>query len=186
MLENSKIKTDFVLVIGMRVVHIAFGAGSVTDVECNEDGRQVRFCIEFDNGEEKVFGFPAVFHSGLVRMESGEEVHTEVEKTDIVKKQQLNVKGKTYSGIGRGKQSYEYWTDRYPNHVVIRQEGDFYRCRGESAKTVNRVLGYRLGGDPGYPVTGTQNLEVMLMKLNKNEVSYIVIEDGEIVDQEDY
>ncbi|MBP3296046.1 MAG: hypothetical protein J6M27_05645 [Lachnospiraceae bacterium] len=47
-------------------------------------------------------------------------------------------------------------------------------------------MGYRLGGNPSNPVTGTPNLDAMVAGLTKNAVSYIVVEDGEIIDQEDF
>ena len=70
--------------------------------------------------------------------------------------------------------------------MVIKREGAFWSCRGESAQIVSRELGYRLGGNPSNPVTGTPNLDAMVAGLTKNAVSYIVVEDGEIIDQEDF
>ena len=78
MINNSRLSTDFVLVLGERVVHIAFGPGVISDVQFDENGNQIRFQVKFDNGEEKIFGFPAVFYNGIMKLESDEEVDIEV------------------------------------------------------------------------------------------------------------
>lgn len=185
MIDNGRLSTDFVLVVGERVYHKYFKSGGViTDVQHDDKGKQIRFQVKFDNGEERIFGFPSVFYNGIMELESGEKVDVEVKK--IMKKEWLPWNDPENNTIRTGKDTYSYWTRRYPNHVVIRQEQTFWRCRGDSARKVNRYLGYRLGGEPANPVTGTEYLERMLEGLDFYEVSYIVIEDGEIVDQADY
>ena len=85
-----------------------------------------------------------------------------------------------------GKDTYASWADRYPNHVVIKKEGAFWTTRGESAEVLSRVLGYKLGGKPGNYVTGSPAIEPIVHGLSSHEINYIVIEDGEIVDQADF
>ncbi len=73
----------------------------------------------------------------------------------------------------------------YPDHVVVKKEGKFWTCRGESARTVSYLLGFNLGGKPDNPMTGTPRLEAITDGLKDNFVSYVVVENGEIIDQED-
>ncbi len=70
--------------------------------------------------------------------------------------------------------------------MVIKKEGAFWTTRGESAEALNRILGYKLGGNPDNPMTGSPALEPLVYGLNNNEINYVVIEDGEIVDQADF
>ena len=184
MINNGRLSTDFVLVMGERVYHKSFKSGVITDVQYDDKGNQTRFQVKFDNGEEKIFGFPAVFYSGIMELESGEKVDVKVES--IMKKEWLPWNDPENNTIRTGKDTYAYWAERYPDHVVIRHEYNFWRCRGESARKVNRYLGYKLGGNPAYPVTGTEYLELMLNGLIHYEISYIVIEDGKIMEQRDY
>ena len=84
------------------------------------------------------------------------------------------------------KSTYAYWANEYSDYVVIKKEGAFWTCRGESAETINEILGYRLGGSLEKPVTGSPNLDPMVDGLDRNQISYIVIEDDEIIAQGDY
>lgn len=56
---------DYVLVIGQRVVQAKYGAGVVSDVEYDEDGRAGKFIVSFDSGEQRTFIFPIAFHMGM-------------------------------------------------------------------------------------------------------------------------
>lgn len=82
--------------------------------------------------------------------------------------------------------TYAWWTNQYPDHVVIKKEGAFWTCRGESAETVSELLGYRLGGSEANPMTGSPNLEPITDGLCDNRVSYIVVEDGNIIEEKNY
>ncbi|MCR5127686.1 MAG: hypothetical protein K6B69_06210, partial [Lachnospiraceae bacterium] len=64
-----------------------------------------------------------------------------------------------------------------------KKEGYFWSCRGESAVIVNRLLGYNLGGNPSNPVTGSPNLDALVSGLVRNGESYVVIDDGEVIDE---
>ena len=48
------------------------------------------------------------------------------------------------------------------------------------------LLGYNLGGKPGNPVTGSPALDPITAGLKANEINYIVVESGQIIDREDY
>ena len=123
-----------------------------------------------------------------MKLESGESIPLEPKETPkpVKKPAVASVLPKSKPKKMPGKDSYAYWADKYPDHVVIKKEGYFWTCRGDSARTVSDVLGYRLGGNPGNPTTGSPNLDAMVAGLNRHEVSYVVIEDGEIVDQGDF
>ena len=63
--------SDFELIIGERVVQKKYGAGVVSDVLYDENGKVSRFTVTFDSGEEKTFAFSIAFSSGM-RLESRE------------------------------------------------------------------------------------------------------------------
>lgn len=180
---------DFELVIGERVVQKTFGAGTVTDAVYDDNGNVKNFSVFFDNsGAEKTFAFPAAFIAGM-QLESGAEVPIHkvskaVVNTPVTKVKTIPKRSKT-SRAGN-KNTYAYWANEYADYVVIKKEGAFWTCRGDSAETVNEILGYRLGGNPDKPVTGSPNLDSMVDGLNRHQISYIVVEDGEIIDQSDY
>ena len=184
--RGGKVTTDFTLVIGERVVHKIFGTGTVIDVDTDDKGKQNLFTIELDSGGEKRFPFPSAFHQGFVWLESGQEIEMKVETKTSSNYVPTGRTGSARPKKKAGKDTYAYWAEEYPDHVVIKREGAFWSCRGESAQIVSRELGYRLGGNPSNPVTGTPNLDTMVAGLTKNAVSYIVVEDGEIIDQEDF
>ena len=85
-----------------------------------------------------------------------------------------------------GTNSYVYWASKYPDHVVIKREGKFWTCRGESAETLSYLLGFNLGGKPENPMTGAPKLETITEGLKENSVSFIVVDRGEIIEKEDY
>ena len=74
---DQKLKSDFVLVIGERVVHISYGPGTINDVEYDDNGRAIRFHVEFDSKVEKLFVFPGAFQGGIMKLESGESISME-------------------------------------------------------------------------------------------------------------
>lgn len=180
---------DFELVIGERVVQKTFGAGTVTDAVYDDNGNVKNFSVFFDNsGAEKTFAFPAAFIAGM-QLESGAEVPIRkvskaVVNTPVTKVKTIPKRSKT-SRAGN-KNTYAYWANEYADYVVIKKEGAFWTCRGDSAETVKEILGYKLGGNPDKPVTGSPNLDSMVDGLNRHQISYIVVEDGEIIDQSDY
>ena len=61
--------SDFELIIGERVVQKKYGAGVVSDVLYDENGKVSRFTVTFDSGEERTFAFPIAFSNGM-RLES--------------------------------------------------------------------------------------------------------------------
>ena len=64
------IPSDFELMIGERVVQKKYGAGVVSDVFYDENGKPSRFTVTFDSGEERTFAFPIAFSNGM-RLENG-------------------------------------------------------------------------------------------------------------------
>lgn len=61
----GRLPEDFELIIGERVVQRKFGAGVVSDVEYDKNGKVIQFEVTFDSGEERVFLFPLAFRSEM-------------------------------------------------------------------------------------------------------------------------
>ncbi len=179
--------SDFDLIIGERVIQNVNGSGTVSDVIYDDDGNIKKFSVIYDSGEEKQYHFPAAFAGGM-RLESGEEVPIQQKERPaaLLKPAVAPVMKPEKKKRQAGKETYASWADRYPNHVVIKKEGAFWTTRGESAEVLSRVLGYKLGGKSGNYVTGSPSIEPIVHGLSNHEINYIVIEGGEIVDQEDF
>lgn len=190
--EKTEAASDFDLLIGERIVQNRYGAGSVTDVIYDANGKIRKFEVAFDSGEEKQYVFPAAFVNGM-KLENGGEVPITQE---IKPKPKVEVKPAVKAkpaerpirkaAAKKGTNTYAYWAEEYPNHVVIKKEGAFWTTRGESAEVLNRILGYKLGGNPDNPITGSPTLDPIIYGLSRHEINYVVIEDGEIVDQADF
>ncbi len=56
---------DFELAIGERIIQKMYGAGTVSDVDYNAQGKAYRFEVTFDSGLEKLFMFPIAFKTGM-------------------------------------------------------------------------------------------------------------------------
>ncbi len=180
-ISNERLSSDFELIIGERIIHDGFGPGVINDVEYDEKGVQKRFRVQFDGGEEKLFAFPAAFASGVMKLENGQEVEVDIEETaTFVKKTSRTpeIKKKAVD-----QDTYAYWAMRYPDRVVIKKEGYFWTCRGESAKTINELLGYQLIGNPANPKAGCPSLQAIVHGLSSSGIGYIAVEDGKIVEQ---
>lgn len=67
-----------------------------------------------------------------------------------------------------------------------KSEDSIFRLITDEKESASRVLGYKLGGKPGNYVTGSPSIEPIVHGLSNHEINYIVIEDGEIVDQADF
>ena len=187
MMNSPVTVSDFDLIIGERVILNVNGSGTVSDVIYDDDGNIKKFSVIYDSGEEKQYHFPAAFAGGM-RLESGEEVPMQQKKRPAasLKPAVTSVMKPEKKKRSAGKDTYASWADRYPNHVVIKKEGAFWTTRGESAEVLSRVLGYKLGGKPGNYVTGSPAIEPIVHGLSSHEINYIVIEDGEVVDQADF
>lgn len=70
----------------------------------------------------------------------------------------------------------------YLQFQVVESQGAFWTCRGESAEILSEFLGYRLGGSDANPMTGSPNLVPITDGLRENRISYIVVEDGDIIE----
>ncbi len=70
--------------------------------------------------------------------------------------------------------------EEYPGYIIIKKEGYFWTARGESAKKLNELLGYKLGGSERRPVTGSPNLKTITDGLRGRNISYLVVEDDKI------
>jgi putative transposase len=186
-LNSSVTVSDFDLIIGERVIQNVNGSGTVSDVIYDDDGKIKKFTVLFDSGSEKQYLFPAAFAGGM-KLESGEEVpiYHEISPAVSPKPAAAPVKKPEKKKKITGKDTYASWADRYPNHVIIKKEGVFWTTRGESAEMLNKILGYKLGGKPGNYMTGSPVIEPIVYGLSSHEINYIVIEDGEIVDQADF
>ncbi|MDO4966966.1 MAG: ATP-dependent helicase, partial [Lachnospiraceae bacterium] len=185
--QKTILKSDFDLVIGELVVQIKYGPGVVDDVEYDSEGNIQRFTVEFDSGEEKAFIFPIAFKMGM-KLESGEkvDVREEAVAAKTLASAPKAIKKSVPTKKTGNKNTYAYWAATYPDYVVVKREGAFWTCRGESAETISELLGYRLGGNHDKPVTGSPNLEPITGGLRDNAVSYIVVEDGMIIEQREF
>ena len=179
------VTSDYDLIIGERVIQNKFGHGTVCDVIYDKKGKISQFCVEFDSGIEKTFAFPVAFKSAM-RLESGEkvEVNEVVAKPAAVTPPGQTVKKtRILDNKASKNDTYAYWANKYPDYVVIKKEGYFWSCRGESAETVSDLLGYKLGMIKDVPFTGSPNLDNITDGLSSHKISYIAIEDGDIVEQ---
>jgi DNA helicase-2/ATP-dependent DNA helicase PcrA len=77
---NQTMKKDLVsnfdLIIGERIVSGKYGPGTIADVEYEKQtasGRNGKFSVLFDSGEEKHFKFPDAFESSM-KLENGETI----------------------------------------------------------------------------------------------------------------
>ena len=192
MMSSPVTVSDFDLIIGERVIQNANGNGTVSDVIYDDAGNIKKFSVLFDSGVEKQYLFPTAFAGGM-RLESGEEVPLQQKERPVASLKPAPTQKPAVAPVKSpvkkrpaGKDTYAFWVDRYPNYVVIKKEGAFWTTRGESAEVLNRVLGYKLGGKPGSYMTGSPAIEPIVHGLSSHEINYIVIEDGEIVDQMDF
>ncbi len=111
-----------------------------------------------------------------------EEISNPLPATQLPEPPQREVKKKKTNG----KDTYVSWTERFPEHVIIKKEGAFWTTRGKSAELLNQVLGYKLGGKPGAYMTGSPAVDPIVKGLNENRISFIVVESGKIIDQSDF
>ena len=183
-LANREMTSDFELVIGERVVQIKYGSGTVTDVEYGSTGKAKKFMVSFDSGEEKAFLFPVAFQ-GAMQLEDGREVVMKsVKPNPEPTSKKMNKSAKARKTDAKNK--YAYWASKYPDYVVVKREGAFWTCRGESAITLSELLGYRLGGNNENPVTGSPHLEPITEGLRDNLVDYIVVDNGDIIESGEF
>lgn len=82
--------------------------------------------------------------------------------------------------------TYNQWAIEYPNYVVLRKEGYYYTARNESAQVLHDLLGYKLGISGQNLMTGSPVLQPVVDALVFNKINYIVIEDGEIIDKQEF
>ncbi len=183
-LGKKEVTSDFELIIGERVVQSQYGPGTVYDVDYDASGAAKKFVVSFDSGIEKAFMFPIAFQ-GAMWLEDGREVPLK-EKKAATKPSAVKPKAKPKAAKTAECNKYSYWADKYPDHVVIKKEGAFWTCRGESAVTVSQLLGYRLGGSGENPVTGSPRLEPITEGLRENFVDYIVVDNGAIIEMESF
>ncbi len=80
------------------------------------------------------------------------------------------------------KRTYSEWEEMYPDTVIIKKEGYFWTCRGDSALTVGALLGYNIGGSEEKPVTGSPKLDEIVNGLTKHKVNYIVVCNDKIIE----
>lgn len=184
--EQRSLYDEYELCIGERVVQSTYGPGTITDVSYNDKGKMNRFEVLFDSGEEKIYGFPMAFTCGMVLENADKKVLEQ--KKRVEEDKTVNVTAAVRKpAVNKAKSnSYSWWANKYPDHVVVKKEGAFWTCRGESAETLSELLGYRLGGSDASPVTGSPNLDPITEGLRENAISYIVVEDGVVIEEKDY
>ena len=184
---DQNISSDYKLKINERVVSDIFGAGSVVIIDEPSNG-EYNFTVLFDSGNDKTFRFPLAFRAGM-HLENGQNIEIKVKSNPspishtkpVIKKKQA-VKN-IY--IDKKKNTYTYWEQNYSNYVVVKKEGSFWTARGESAEILNDILGYKLGGNPDRPMTGSPSLDPIVSALKKTGYDYIVVEDAQIIDSSD-
>ena len=57
------------LIIGERVMQPKYGKGYITDVVWDDDEIPLKFTVEFDDGNERIFMYPAAFRMGMKILE---------------------------------------------------------------------------------------------------------------------
>lgn len=102
--------------------------------------------------------------------ESGEDAHKDKTSSDIYVEKRKKNRSKRYTA----------WMEEYPGYIIIKKEGYFWSARGESAKKLNELLGFNLGGSDRRPVTGSPSLKKITDGLDGKRVSYIVVADDKI------
>jgi len=60
-----KVEIPDQLVIGERVSQPKYGDGTITDVTYDDDEIPLKFTVEFDDGDEKIFLYPVAFNMGM-------------------------------------------------------------------------------------------------------------------------
>lgn len=189
----GKLTSDYELAEGELVVSIQYGQGVVTNVEFDKDGRIDKFKVKFDSVGAKTFLFPAAFQSSM-RLLSGVEVKIDVvqekktlqESSPIKSKLAKPTVVKKSSAHDKKKNTYAYWVAEFPDYVVIKHEGYFWTGRGNSAETLNEILGFKLGGSTDKPVTGSPDLGSIVYALKAHQINYIVVDGDEIIEQEEF
>lgn len=183
------LKSDYELIIGERIIQDRQGAGTVTDVVYDTDNSIKSFTVAYDNGIEKDYSFPVAFTKGM-KLENGEIVPViqETKPLPTVEIPAKSIKRTTYSGKSGGSRndSYASWEATYPDHVIIKKEGYFWTAHGESAEELSQVKGYKLGETGGRFITGSPSLDAITSGLETYHISYIAVEDGEIVARADF
>ena len=79
--DPAKLQSDFVLVIGERIVQMTCGAGTVEDVAYDNKGKAKRFTVRYDDDSKRVYGFPAAFQNGMMWLENGGSVEITTKNT---------------------------------------------------------------------------------------------------------
>ena len=82
---------------------------------------------------------------------------------------------------------YFDWVRLFPNYVVVRKEGCYYSARNESAQILHEILGYKLGTiGTGTLITGCPIVEPIVEALVCNKINFIIIENNEITDKQEF
>jgi len=82
------------------------------------------------------------------------------------------------------KKKYNDFETEYPEHLVIEHAGYFYSAYNSSAEVLANVMNYKLGTNyQGIKVTGGPSLDKIVATLLQEKIRFIVIEDGEIIEQ---
>ena len=77
--------------------------------------------------------------------------------------------------------TYRQIEEMFPNHVVILQEGYFYKVHNYSAFVINHLMDYKIIIDSfGRPTTGGPDYEKITSELKKAGVSYVLIIKREV------
>lgn len=85
------------------------------------------------------------------------------------------------------KRKYADWAKEYPNHLVVTHAGFFYMAWGRAAEVLNEILNYTLAyTKKGVAYTGGTSLEIIEDALQSNNINYVVIERGRVVEKKNY
>lgn len=164
--KDNYFDSDMVLTIGERICQEKYGSGVVDDVEYDSSGKAYQFSVIFDDGKTFSFRYPIAFQSNTMKLVD--------QTTDI---QAIEEKYRVYAG-----NSYNSWERLYPNYVVIKKEGYFWTCRGESAKRIHEIMNYKLVGAK----TGSPYLDRMVNALKIRKINYIVIDGSRAIDKGEF
>lgn len=85
------------------------------------------------------------------------------------------------------KRTYAEWAEEYPNHLVVTHAGFFYMAWGRAAEVLNEILNYTLAyTKKGVAYTGGTSIEIIEDALQSNNINYVVIDRGRVVEKKDY
>lgn len=117
---------------------------------------------------------------------SGEVIDCDILKNapsfqDVLKKLR-----RTYAKREKGGGLYKQYEESFPHHAIVMREGYIYTVHNRSAVVLNETMDYNLFVDNlDRLTTGGPDYEKIARTLRDDGLSFIILDQGEIVDQND-